>query len=181
MENFTAASISSSVLRGTCRLSVSLIRCLKLSQFVFLLYRLGCFFWFSACVDSLARTEDWLEDMSKHDFATAKSWGIPFVTQKSNCLRRYENACMRHCLTSKHFWSFSWTHHMKHDYKTKGKVVLTLNELSTTCEGVWIRPWGICCGQISTGIGFLWVLWFPLPIIALTAPHSSLSIIICSW
>jgi hypothetical protein len=29
------------------------------------------------------KTSEWLEDRSKHDFSTANSWGIPFVTQKS--------------------------------------------------------------------------------------------------
>jgi hypothetical protein len=45
LKNLTAASISSSVLRGTFRVTLSLIRCLKSSQFDCLLHRLGCFFW----------------------------------------------------------------------------------------------------------------------------------------
>jgi hypothetical protein len=35
-----------------------------------------------------------------------------------------------------------------------------------------VRSCGICGGQIGTGAGFLLVLRFPLPIFALTAPHS---------
>jgi hypothetical protein len=37
----------------------------------------------SACDVSLIKTGECSEDRSKHDFATAKSWGIPFVKQKS--------------------------------------------------------------------------------------------------
>jgi hypothetical protein len=35
-----------------------------------------------------------------------------------------------------------------------------------------IRLCEICDGQISTGIGFLWVLQFPLPILIPTIPRS---------
>jgi hypothetical protein len=47
------------------------------------LLKLGCFSWFSACNVSVIKTGEALEDRSKHYFATAKSWRIPFVTQKS--------------------------------------------------------------------------------------------------
>jgi hypothetical protein len=40
-----------------------------------------------------------------------------------------------------------------------------------------VRSHGICGGESGIGAGFLKVLQFPLPIIPLTAPHSSLSII----
>jgi hypothetical protein len=62
------------------------VRCLKLSQFICVLLELGCFSWFSACavsVISVIKTRDWSEDRSKHDFATAKFRGIPFVAKKS--------------------------------------------------------------------------------------------------
>jgi hypothetical protein len=45
--NFTAASISSSVVRKTFRFNLWLMRCLKSSQFVCLLLKLGCFSWSS--------------------------------------------------------------------------------------------------------------------------------------
>jgi hypothetical protein len=40
-----------------------------------------------------------------------------------------------------------------------------------------IRSCGICGEQSGTGASFLWVLRFPLPLIPLSAPHSSSSII----
>jgi hypothetical protein len=48
LKNFTAASISSSVLRETFKVNLWLMRCLKSSQYVCLLLKLGCFSWFSA-------------------------------------------------------------------------------------------------------------------------------------
>jgi hypothetical protein len=48
-----------------------------------LLLKLGCFSWFTTCAVNLIKTGEWSGDMSKHDFATAKSWRIRFVTQKS--------------------------------------------------------------------------------------------------
>jgi hypothetical protein len=59
------------------------MRCLKSTQFVCLLLKLGCFSWFSARDVSVIKTGEWSEDRSKHDSATAKSLGIPFVAQKS--------------------------------------------------------------------------------------------------
>jgi hypothetical protein len=83
LKNLTAASISSSVLRETFKVNLFLISCLKPFQFVCLLFKLGYVSWFSVCACSVIKTGDWLEDRSKHDFATAKSWGIPFITQES--------------------------------------------------------------------------------------------------
>jgi hypothetical protein len=59
------------------------MRWLKSSQFVCLLLKLGCFSWFSTCDVGVIKTGEWSKNRSKHDFATAKSWGIHFVTQKS--------------------------------------------------------------------------------------------------
>jgi hypothetical protein len=56
LKNLTAASIFSSVLRGTFRVSFSLTRCRKSSQFVYLLLKHGCFSWFLVCVVSVAKT-----------------------------------------------------------------------------------------------------------------------------
>jgi hypothetical protein len=42
LKNLTAASISSSVLRETFKVNFSLISCVKSSQFVCLLFKLGC-------------------------------------------------------------------------------------------------------------------------------------------
>jgi hypothetical protein len=47
LKNLTAASISSSVLREKFKVNLLLMRCLKSSQFVCLLLKLGCFSWFS--------------------------------------------------------------------------------------------------------------------------------------
>jgi hypothetical protein len=45
-----------------------------------------------------------------------------------------------------------------------------------------VRSYGICNAQIGTGVGFLQVLHFPLPIlIPPTAPNSSVIIIIRGW
>jgi hypothetical protein len=43
LKNLTAASISSSVLKEMFKVNLSLISCLKSSQFVCLLFKLGCF------------------------------------------------------------------------------------------------------------------------------------------
>jgi hypothetical protein len=83
LKNLTAASISSSVLRETFK--VNLIDevpevipiCMSIAwAWLFLLVQhIWCY--------SVIKTGEWSEDRSKHDFASAKSWGIPFVTQKS--------------------------------------------------------------------------------------------------
>jgi hypothetical protein len=57
LKNLTAASISSSVLRETFKVSLWLMRCLKSPQFVCLLLKLGCFSWFSACALVSSRPE----------------------------------------------------------------------------------------------------------------------------
>jgi predicted cation transporter len=49
LKNLAAASIPSTVLRETFKVNLSLMRCVKSFQFVCLLLKLGCFFWFSAC------------------------------------------------------------------------------------------------------------------------------------
>jgi hypothetical protein len=56
LKNLTAASICSSVLRETFKVNLRLMRCLKSSQFVSLLLKLGCFSWFSACAISVVKT-----------------------------------------------------------------------------------------------------------------------------
>jgi hypothetical protein len=81
LNNLTVSSKSSSVLKETFKVNLMLISCLKSSQFLCLLFNPGCFSWFSACASSLIKTGEWSEDRSKHDFATAKSCGIPLVTQ----------------------------------------------------------------------------------------------------
>jgi hypothetical protein len=75
--------MSSSVLRETFKVSFSLTRQIKSSQFVCFLLRLGCFSLFCATAVSVIKTGEWSEDRSKHDFGTAKFWRIPSVTQKS--------------------------------------------------------------------------------------------------
>jgi hypothetical protein len=56
--------------------------CLKRSQFVCLWLVIGCISFFSACVFSVIKTGECLEGGSKYNFATVKSWGTTFVTQK---------------------------------------------------------------------------------------------------
>jgi hypothetical protein len=56
LKNLTAASIFSSVLRETFKVSLLLTSCLKSSRFVCLLLKLGCFSWFSSCAFSVIRT-----------------------------------------------------------------------------------------------------------------------------
>jgi hypothetical protein len=75
--------IVSSVLKERFKITFSLMRRLKSFQFVWLLLKLGCFSWFSAYAVSVIKTYERSEGRSKHDFATAKSWGIHFVTQTS--------------------------------------------------------------------------------------------------
>jgi hypothetical protein len=53
LKNVTAASISSSVLRGTFKVSFSLTRCQKSYKFVYLLLKHDCFSRFFACVVSV--------------------------------------------------------------------------------------------------------------------------------
>jgi hypothetical protein len=64
LKNLTAASISSSVLRETFKVNHSLMKCLKSSQFVCLLLKLGCFSCFSACAVSVLKTSECSEDRS---------------------------------------------------------------------------------------------------------------------
>jgi hypothetical protein len=63
----TAASIFSSVLRGSFRVSFWLTRCRKSSKFVCLLLQRGCFSRFIACVVSMTKTGERSEHRSKHD------------------------------------------------------------------------------------------------------------------
>jgi hypothetical protein len=56
LKNLTAASLSSSVLRETFKVNLSLMSCLKSFQFVCLLRMPGFFFWFSACAVSVVKT-----------------------------------------------------------------------------------------------------------------------------
>jgi hypothetical protein len=56
LKNLTAASISFLVLRETFKVHLWLMRCLKSSQFVRLLLKLGCFSWFRACAVSVFKT-----------------------------------------------------------------------------------------------------------------------------
>jgi hypothetical protein len=83
LKNLNTASISSPVLREIFKFSLLLMRRMKSFQFVYLLLRLGCVYWFRACAVSVIKTWKWSEDGSKHNFATAKPWGIPFATQES--------------------------------------------------------------------------------------------------
>jgi hypothetical protein len=69
------------VFKGKFKVNVSLTRLLKLSRFVWLLLKIGVFPWFNA--SALSVIGEWSEDMSKHDFAKAKSWGMPSVAHKS--------------------------------------------------------------------------------------------------
>jgi hypothetical protein len=55
LKNLTAASISSSVSRETVYVNLSLMSCLKSSEFVCLLLKLGCIS-FSACAFSVIKT-----------------------------------------------------------------------------------------------------------------------------
>jgi hypothetical protein len=79
LKTLTAAWISSSVSREHLKL---ISRWLVVWSHPNLLLKLGCFSWFSACAFSVIKTGEWSEDRSRHNFATEKSWGIPFVTQK---------------------------------------------------------------------------------------------------
>jgi hypothetical protein len=45
----------------------------------------------------------------------------------------------------------------------------------------WVRSCGICGGQSGAGEGFLWVLWFPLPILIPPVAPQSPSSIIWGW
>jgi hypothetical protein len=56
-KNLIAASISSFVLREAFNVNLWLMRCLKSSQFVCLLLKLGFFSWFSACDVSVIKTQ----------------------------------------------------------------------------------------------------------------------------
>jgi hypothetical protein len=77
LKNLTAASVALSVLRETFKVNLWLMRCLKSSQFVCLLLKLGCLSWFSACDVNVIKTRERSENRSKPDFATAKSWEYP--------------------------------------------------------------------------------------------------------
>jgi hypothetical protein len=70
-------------LRGIFKVNLSL----KSSQFVCLLLKIGSFSWFSASAVSVIKIGKWSEDRWKHDFATAKSWGMLFVAHKSTRCR----------------------------------------------------------------------------------------------
>jgi hypothetical protein len=52
----TAASISSSVLRETYKVNLWLMRCMKSSKCACLLFKICCFYWFSACAFSVIKT-----------------------------------------------------------------------------------------------------------------------------
>jgi hypothetical protein len=54
----TAASVFSSVLSRTFRDSFSLTKCPKAFQFVYLLFKYGCFTWFCTCVVSVTIIEE---------------------------------------------------------------------------------------------------------------------------
>jgi hypothetical protein len=56
LKNLTAASISTSVLRKTFKVNLSLISCLKSSQFVCVLLKFHCSSWFSVCAFSVMKT-----------------------------------------------------------------------------------------------------------------------------
>jgi hypothetical protein len=59
LKKFTAASISSSVLKETFKVNLWLMRCLKSSQFVCLLLKLGCFFSAHVMLVLLRPLSDW--------------------------------------------------------------------------------------------------------------------------
>jgi hypothetical protein len=83
LKSLTASSMSSVVLRGMLRVSRSVIRRRKKSQFVRRLLKRGGVSGGKACVVSTSMTGEWSDDRLKLDVAAAEFGGIPFVTQKS--------------------------------------------------------------------------------------------------
>jgi hypothetical protein len=90
--------VSALVLCGMFKVNISLTRHLKSSPFVCVLLKSGSFSWFSTSTVSVIKIRERLEDRSKHDFAPAKYWGMPFVDLVVYSCHR----CFRLCLPS--FW-----------------------------------------------------------------------------
>jgi hypothetical protein len=83
LKYWTAAAVSSAVLRGICRVSRTVMRFLNSSKLVCRLHRLGVGSRRRACGEIVTKIGEWSEERSKHDCTSAKSWGIPLVTQES--------------------------------------------------------------------------------------------------
>jgi hypothetical protein len=77
----TAASMPASVLRGTFRISLCWMRWLKYPNLCGDCSGLVVFLDWSHEMLRVTKTGEWSEDRSRHDWATAKSGGITFVTQ----------------------------------------------------------------------------------------------------
>jgi hypothetical protein len=57
LKNLTAVSVSSTVLKESIKVNLSMMRWLKSSQFVCLLLKLCCFSWFRTCVSVIKTGE----------------------------------------------------------------------------------------------------------------------------